>query len=126
MQLYLIRHPPPAVASGICYGQTDLAVAQGGYALEKLASDLRRQLPAGARFFSSPLQRCRALAERLHADVSIDSRLQEMNFGTWDEPTANEIEQAFNHWDDIELHFKGRVIRSGGHGFGSLTRLSID
>ena len=35
----------------------------------------------------------------------------------WDAETAQEVQQAFNHWDDIELHFKGRVIRSGGHGF---------
>jgi anthraniloyl-CoA monooxygenase len=34
------------------------------------------------------------------------------NMRAWDPRTAAEIEQAFNHWDDIELHFKGRVIRS--------------
>ncbi|MDE2304440.1 MAG: bifunctional salicylyl-CoA 5-hydroxylase/oxidoreductase [Gammaproteobacteria bacterium] len=39
-----------------------------------------------------------------------------------DAPTAEAIEQAFNHWDDIELHFKGRVIRSGGHGFIGIGR----
>jgi anthraniloyl-CoA monooxygenase len=36
------------------------------------------------------------------------------NMRAWDPPTVASIEQAFNHWDDIELHFKGRVIRSGG------------
>jgi hypothetical protein len=30
------------------------------------------------------------------------------NMRQWDRETADEIE-AFNHWDDIELHFKGRV-----------------
>ncbi len=40
----------------------------------------------------------------------------------WDPETAAQIEQAFNHWDDIELHFKGRVIRSGGHGFVGIGR----
>lgn len=25
-----------------------------------------------------------------------------------------EIQEAFNHWDDIELLLKGRTIRSGG------------
>jgi anthraniloyl-CoA monooxygenase len=40
----------------------------------------------------------------------------------WDLDTANEIQQAFNHWDDIELHFKGQVIRSGGHGFVGIGR----
>ena len=28
MQLHLIRHPRPAVAPGICYGQTDLGLAE--------------------------------------------------------------------------------------------------
>ncbi len=40
----------------------------------------------------------------------------------WDEPTANAIEVAFNHWDDIELVFKGRKIRTTGHGFVGIGR----
>ncbi|MEK8029888.1 bifunctional salicylyl-CoA 5-hydroxylase/oxidoreductase [Ideonella sp. DXS29W] len=43
----------------------------------------------------------------------------------WDKATADEIEQAFNHWDDIELHIKGRVIRSGGHGFVGIGRKKL-
>ena len=43
----------------------------------------------------------------------------------WDPKTATEIQQAFNHWDDIELHFKGRVIRSGGHGFVGIGRKKL-
>jgi anthraniloyl-CoA monooxygenase len=43
----------------------------------------------------------------------------------WDPETAREIQQAFNHWDDIELHFKGRVIRSGGHGFVGIGRKKL-
>ncbi len=39
-----------------------------------------------------------------------------------DAVTAGAIEAAFNHWDDIELQFKGRVIRSGGHGFVGIGR----
>jgi len=44
------------------------------------------------------------------------------NMRQWDPVTAAEIELAFNHWDDIELHFKGEVIRSGGHGFVGIGR----
>lgn len=40
----------------------------------------------------------------------------------WDRETADAIEQAFSHWDDIELRFKGRRIRSGGHGFVGIGR----
>jgi anthraniloyl-CoA monooxygenase len=43
----------------------------------------------------------------------------------WDGVTADQIQQAFNHWDDIELHVKGRVIRSGGHGFVGIGRKKL-
>jgi anthraniloyl-CoA monooxygenase len=47
------------------------------------------------------------------------------NMRAWDAETANAIEVAFNHWDDIELHFKGRCIRSGGHGFVGIGRKKL-
>src|SRR6185369_2695314 len=39
-----------------------------------------------------------------------------------DEPTARTILQAFNHWDDIDVFFKGRRITSAGHGFCGIGR----
>ncbi len=39
-----------------------------------------------------------------------------------DEPTHRAITQAFAHWDDIDIHFKGHTIRSGGHGFCGISR----
>nr|WP_315466583.1 bifunctional salicylyl-CoA 5-hydroxylase/oxidoreductase [uncultured Undibacterium sp.] len=39
-----------------------------------------------------------------------------------DEVTAKTILQAFNHWDDIDVHFKGQVVTSGGHGFCGIGR----
>ncbi len=39
-----------------------------------------------------------------------------------DAATAAEIHDAFNHWDDVEVRFKGRHIRSGGHGFIGIGR----
>ncbi|MBN8491670.1 MAG: bifunctional salicylyl-CoA 5-hydroxylase/oxidoreductase [Burkholderiales bacterium] len=47
------------------------------------------------------------------------------NMRQWDPPTAQAIQQAFNHWDDIELEFKGRRIRSGGHGFVGIGRKKL-
>ncbi len=40
----------------------------------------------------------------------------------WDPQTAVAIEDAFNHWDDIELLFKGRRQRTTGHGFVGIGR----
>jgi anthraniloyl-CoA monooxygenase len=47
------------------------------------------------------------------------------NMRRCDVETADEISQAFNHWDDIELLFKGRRIRSGGHGFVGIGRKKL-
>lgn len=42
-----------------------------------------------------------------------------------DEQVVNEIEANFHHWDDIDVHFKGRKITSGGHGFCGIARLKL-
>ena len=47
------------------------------------------------------------------------------NMRQWDAETAADIELAFNHWDDIELKFKGHYIRSGGHGFVGIGRKKL-
>jgi len=39
-----------------------------------------------------------------------------------DPASAMAILDAFNHWDDIAIEFKGRSIRSGGHGFCGIAR----
>jgi anthraniloyl-CoA monooxygenase len=44
------------------------------------------------------------------------------NLRAADEPTHREITEAFAHWDDIEIHFGGRTMRSGGHGFCGISR----
>ncbi len=44
------------------------------------------------------------------------------NMRKWDAASANAIQKAFNHWDDIELCFKGKRIRTTGHGFVGIGR----
>src|SRR5438552_840097 len=44
------------------------------------------------------------------------------NLATADSATAAEIIGAFNRWDNIDVHFKGRTITSGGHGFCGIGR----
>jgi anthraniloyl-CoA monooxygenase len=40
----------------------------------------------------------------------------------WDPETAATIQDAFNHWDDIEVWHKGRRMRTTGHGFVGIGR----
>ena len=44
------------------------------------------------------------------------------NLRAADAPSARLIADAFNHWDDIEVFFKGRSVRSTGHGFCGIGR----
>ena len=44
------------------------------------------------------------------------------NLHVADPVTAKRIGEAFHHWDDIEVFFKGRSVRSGGHGFCGIGR----
>src|SRR4029079_8225724 len=44
------------------------------------------------------------------------------NMRPWDPETAQAIETAFNHWDDIEVLIKGRRMRTTGHGFVGIGR----
>ena len=39
-----------------------------------------------------------------------------------DEPTHGAITRSFAHWDDIDVHFRGHTITSGGHGFCGISR----
>ncbi|MBP6817494.1 MAG: FAD-dependent monooxygenase, partial [Burkholderiaceae bacterium] len=44
------------------------------------------------------------------------------NLARADEPSARTILQSFNHWDDIDVHFRGRTVTSTGHGFCGIGR----
>ncbi|HVL87442.1 MAG TPA: FAD-dependent monooxygenase, partial [Candidatus Thermoplasmatota archaeon] len=39
-----------------------------------------------------------------------------------DPETFGRIEAASAHWDDIEIHYRGEVLRSTGHGFSGVSR----
>lgn len=44
------------------------------------------------------------------------------NLRAADEPSWRAITEAFQRWDDIEVHFKGKVVASTGHGFCGVGR----
>ncbi|HEY2554087.1 MAG TPA: FAD-dependent monooxygenase, partial [Candidatus Cybelea sp.] len=79
-----------------------------------------------ARFPAWPVQiyeRNRPLDTFGWGVVFSDATLE--NLRAADEPTQREITQAFAHWDDIEIHFEGHTIRSGGHGFCGISRKAL-
>ena len=38
-------------------------------------------------------------------------------FEVADAESHTAIVTSFHHWDDIDIHFRGEIVRSGGHGF---------
>jgi len=44
------------------------------------------------------------------------------NIAAADPPTYARIVADFVHWDDIDVHYRGRTIRAGGQGFAGIAR----
>ncbi len=108
MTLHLIRHTRVNVAPGICYGQTDVAL-QASFPEEAVAVQAKLEGVHLTHGFSSPLTRCRRLAERLvpaALPLAYDDRLKELNFGHWEGRPWCEFEQTpeARLWFDDYLH----------------------
>ena len=85
MHVILVRHTRPAAPAGVCYGMTDLDLAP---TFDDEAAAIVATLPPADRLVSSPLRRCRRLADRIGAARALapvfDERLREFDFGTWE------------------------------------------
>lgn len=91
MSIYLVRHTTPLVEKGICYGHADIDVTQS---FDAEAAIIKAVVPAEVEMvFSSPLLRCRKLAEHLYPaqPISWEPDLRELNCGEWE----------MQHWDAI-------------------------
>jgi alpha-ribazole phosphatase len=110
MRLFLVRHPQPLIAPGICYGSTDLAIAPGQLALAVAA--LSSTLPANVPLFCSPLRRCAELAAQLTAPLAstsftVDARLAELDFGRWEMRAWDAIARAdIDAWALEPVHYR--------------------
>ncbi|QJW89393.1 alpha-ribazole phosphatase family protein [Spirosoma taeanense] len=120
MDIYLIRHTEVSVGRSIAYGQTDVDLTD---TYEEQRERLVAHLPNDpAVIFSSPLNRCRRLAEDLASaltqgspietapgqtavvdahrpKVQYDDRLKEIHFGDWEmTPWADIGREALDPW----------------------------
>lgn len=110
MHLVLVRHTKPVMGSDICYGNLDIGLAA---TFEADCAAVQAVVPSVDRIFSSPLQRCRVLAERI-ANVAgkgfvCDPALQEMNFGSWqgckwDDVSISQLDEWAADFEDARPH----------------------
>lgn len=95
MTIIAVRHTSVAVPAGMCYGQTDVKLATTYiHEIKKVANELISENYSSV--YSSPLQRCKIIAEYLSNKNSViyDPRLMELNFGNWEGKNWVEIEKT--------------------------------
>ena len=113
-RLSLIRHSPVDLPEGICYGRSDVDIQLDAEGLATLGRELRAKLPAEFLLFSSPLQRCRKLAEAIAngsedatPPIAIDERFAEINFGDWELQRWDALPiDLLNDWAAAVLAFR--------------------
>ncbi len=93
--LVLIRHPPIALPTGICYGRLDIELSP----YTDLADIVGRLITLPQLvLWSSPSVRCRvvanAIAAAVGAVVRLDSRLLELDFGVWEGLPWSDVPRA--------------------------------
>ena len=93
MEVYLVRHTETVCEKGICYGQSNVGIRTP---YDSVFEAIVNQLPQEAVLYSSPLQRCKILAQHILENTQIvsvieDARLMEMNFGDWELKNWNDI-----------------------------------
>ena len=91
MEIYLVRHTKVALSRDYCYGISDVDLADSQQddihkVAEKL-SNIRFQ-----KAFTSPLKRCKLLADSLSAHSEEKEELLEMDFGSWE----------LKKWDELD------------------------
>ncbi|PIF31146.1 alpha-ribazole phosphatase [Flavobacterium sp. 9] len=109
MEIYLVRHTETVCEKGICYGQSDVDLAEP---FDLVFENILSQLPSEAIIFSSPLKRCVILAEYIEKNIKTisfekEERLMEMNFGDWELKNWDNIPQEeLNPWMEDFVNIK--------------------
>ncbi|KWH61481.1 alpha-ribazole phosphatase [Burkholderia arboris] len=124
MDVVLIRHPAVGIEPGVCYGRSDVPLAEsaddGARAVRAHLAE--RGVPSPEQVWTSPLTRCASVAERLarvfDAPLRRDGDWQEMDFGAWE----------MRRWDDIDRAaldaWAADLMHACAHGGESVARFA--
>lgn len=127
MAIFLVRHTAPDILPGICYGATNVPVHEAEFA--RVIPLIDAALPETALVVTSPLTRCRRLADFLamssksgskDREVIVDGRLVERDLGRWTnklwEDIARDEAREFaanflDHWPPPVVTDDGPILR---------------
>jgi anthraniloyl-CoA monooxygenase len=98
----------------------NIAVVGGGPAGLYLAIQLKR---ADARHAVAVHERNRPDDTYGFGVVFSDATMEDL--AAADPETFTRLENRFHHWDDIDVHYRGSVLSSTGHGFSGLERMAL-
>ncbi len=120
-EIYFIRHPKTVVGHSICYGASDIDVADDvlEQTAEKVLSKLDGFSPDSC--YSSPLVRCTKLAKKLFPkhEIVLNDAIREVSFGDWEGVPWEEIPTELQKkWGENVLNFK----EHGGENFTDLKK----
>lgn len=127
MKVTFIRHTEVDVPPVTCYGKTDVPLKQSFVEEARSTSDeLHSAMQTLFPFdgvYSSPLSRCRRLAEFCgYSDACLEDSLLELDFGEWEMKRFDEIADVrMQEWFDDWFH----TAPTGGESMAhQLTRVS--
>lgn len=121
-KIYLLRHTKVAVAPKHFYGRTDVPLADS---FPQEAARIRNLLPEQLELpvWSSPLSRCRRLADALFAHYETDARLLELDFGEWEMKSWEQIDAGQR---DHYLANFDKLPPPGGESFRDLQTRAVE
>lgn len=91
MEIILVRHTTPNIEKGICYGHADIGVTETfSEEIQPILNEVKVN-DSETIYYSSPLKRCKLLAEKLSDTIIFDDRIKELDFGDWELQKWNDI-----------------------------------
>ncbi len=83
MEIYLVRHTKVAISRDYCYGISDVDLAKSYKADIQTVMEKLNKIQF-SKSYTSPLKRCKILANSLSQNPILKDELLEMDFGDWE------------------------------------------
>ena len=109
MNIFFLRHTSLDVEPDVFYGQTDLDVSNTFDEEVKIIKKKINKLinkDYKVKVYSSPLQRCRKLSQKISDNVILDPRIMELNLGDWEmKPKQSIPKELVENWEKDMINF---------------------